>query len=134
MVTPRLLIMRFPRPGRLPGSSGAARWLFGVVHGFYALSLLYPYMGPVFMLPPLALALVFLRKRLPFDTHVAYRFMLQRLGLILLLTTLSWLVLFKLEWHNWQVIYFTLLPLCVADAVAAFRGDVGLFYWQGRHD
>lgn len=130
--TPRRLVMRFPFPGRLPGASRKLAWLFGVMHGLLGVSILYPYIGPVINLLPLTLLLVLLRHRLPAEAAVPYRFMVQRLGLIALLTLGCWLVLFNLGLHCWPVLYFSLLPLCIADAVAAFRGDVGLFYWRGR--
>jgi len=131
--SPRRLVMRFPVPGRLPGASRKVAWLFGLMHGLCGISLLYPYMGPVINLLPMVLLLVLLRKRLSAEMVVPYRFLVQRVVLIGAITLLCLVVLFNLGLHCWPVLYFSLLPLCIADAAAAFRGEIGLFYWRGKN-
>jgi hypothetical protein len=126
--------MRFPFPGQLPGASRKVAWSFGLLHGLCAISLLYPYMGPVFHLVPLGLLLFLIRHKLPAEARVPYRFLVQRALLLGLVTLVCWLVLFNLNLHGWTVLYFSLLPLFIADTMAAFKGGVGLFFWRGRDD
>lgn len=126
-------VIHFPLPGQLPGASRKVTWLFGLAHSLCAMSLLYPYLGPLLHLVPLTLLLFIIRKKLPAEATVSYRFLAQRMLLLGVITLVCLFLLLQFNLHIWPVIYFTVLPLYVADAIHAFKGNVGLFYVRGTH-
>ena len=130
--SPRRIVMDFPLPGKLQGANRGTMLTYGLMHMFCAASLVYPYFGPLALLP-LAVLLFVRRPWMTPQAQVSYRFLMQRIMLVLCVTagcTSLWL---QADIYAWPVLYFTLLPLCIADAASAFRGDVGLFYWRGPH-
>lgn len=129
----RLLVMHFPFPGLLPGTSRKVKLLFTLLHGLCAVSIIYPYYGPVIHVVAMGIFLLLIRTRLPAEAQVAYHFLIQRLGLIALLTLVMWVLALNNGLGLWHLLYPTLLPLCIADAIQASRGDVGLFYVRGRN-
>lgn len=124
--------MQFPLPGQLPGASRKVMFAFGMLHTLCAISLVYPYLGAFALMIPLAVILFLLRQRIPAEAQMAYRFLIQRMLLIAAVLLLYLILELQTGLQVWVAIYFTLLPLCIADTTQAFRGGVGLFYVRGR--
>lgn len=128
--SPRRIVMDFPFPGKLPGANRGTMLAYGLMHMFCGISLIYPYFG-VLALVPLGMLLFIRQVQMIPQAQVANRFLLQRIALILFVAAVCTGLWLQAGVYAWTVLYFTLLPLCIADSVSAFRGEVGLFYWRG---
>lgn len=124
------LIVNFPHRTALPTARAGLRLRACFLHLLLGLGFLLPVGGPLIAATMVALLAVWeWTTRNPYSRDIV-RFALQRTAICLMAGGF----LTYIHQHtatlpfDWQLAYFTMVPLCLFDAVLAWKGFIGPFY------